>query len=418
MGAGFGGLKAARELSSLPVQVCLVDQNNYHTFQPLLYQVATAGLSPEEIAHNIRGIFHSQRNYSFRLGKVTGVNWDAGVVLLDNGLTEKFDYLILAAGSETSDFGVEGVRQYSFPLKSIEDAVRLRSHILRQFELADADPAAFGQGVLNLVVVGGGPTGVEMAGALSELVNTVLRKDHPHVDLSHASIYLIEAADKLLTPFAKPLQEYADAELRQRGVKVLLNETVERVSAQAIQLKGGSQILTHTVIWSAGVKASSLGEQLGFQLTKGGRVIVNPDLSVPGHPQVYVIGDMAASKDRIGNLYPQLAQVAIQSAQHAARQIDHKLHNQEGQSFIYHDPGSMATIGRNAAVAQFPNGWHFSGFVAWLLWLFLHLMYLVGFRNRIAVFMDWLWNYMTYDRSPRLVMNDACPKNTSVSGPG
>jgi NADH dehydrogenase len=406
VGAGFGGLRLARELERLPVQVLLVDQNNFHTFQPLLYQVATAALNPEEIGHSVRGIFHGTHNFDFHLGKVVGVDWASEELLFQNGAPERFDYLVLSAGTVTNYFGVEGVEQYSFPLKSMEEAVHLRSHIMRQFEAADADPSLVDKGILNFVICGGGPTGVEMAGSLVELIKHVLRKDYPLLDVSRAQVYLIEAQDCLLPPFAEPLRKNALKVLEGRGVQVLLSEVVTKATPDTVYLKSGKVIPTRTIIWGAGVKASPLGGHLQLELTKGGRVIVNPDLSVPNRPDVFVIGDMAASKDPEGNLYPQLAQVAMQGAKHVARQIERRQHGEPGEAFVYHDPGTMATIGRNAALAEFPNGWRFTGFIAWLMWLFLHLMYLVGFRNRVSVFIDWLWNYLTYERSPRLILYD------------
>ena len=415
VGAGFGGLRVAQELKEMPVEVLLIDQHNYHTFQPLLYQVATAALDPEEIGHSVRGIFQTQERFGFRLGKVTGVDWTAKELLLEKGNPERFDYLVLAAGTVTNFFNIEGIEEHSFPLKSMEEATRLRSHILRQFELADVAPTLIEQGALNFVIVGGGPTGVEMAGSLRELFHMVLRKDFPHLNVSKARVILVEAMDKVLLPFAEPLRQNALKTLRERGVEVMLNEAVVKATAESITLKSGKVIPTRTIIWGAGVKASPLGAAIGLETTRGGRVVVNPDLSVPDHPEVFVLGDMAASKDAQGNLYPQLAQVAIQGGKHVVRQINHRLHNEPGQPFIYHDPGTMATIGRNAAVAQFPIGWKFTGFVAWLMWLFLHLMYLVGFRNRLNVFVNWMWNYFTYDRSPRLILgpNDGPVEHTA-----
>jgi NADH dehydrogenase len=382
----------------------LIDQNNYHTFQPLLYQVATAALDPEEIGHSVRGIFQSQKAFNFRLGKVTGVDWTSKNLLLEKGNPETFDYLILAAGTVTNFFNIAGIEEHSFPLKSMEEARRLRSHIIRQFELADAAPELIEQGILNFVIVGGGPTGVEMAGSLTELFHMVLRKDFRNLDISKAQVILVEAMDKVLMPFAESLRQNALRVLQDRGVSVMLSEAVVSATAESITLKSGKVIPTRTIVWGAGVKASPLGAAMGLETTRGGRVVVSSDLSVPAHPEVFVIGDMAASKDAQGNMYPQLAQLAIQGAKHAVRQIERRMRHEVGQSFIYHDPGTMATIGRNAAVAQFPIGWKFTGFIAWLMWLFLHLMYLVGFRNRLNVFVNWMWNYFTYDRSPRLIL--------------
>lgn len=407
VGAGFGGLRLARELRRAPVEVVLVDQRNYHVFQPLLYQVATAALDPEEIAHNVRGLFHDQRNFHFRLGRVIGADWQGRQLLMAEGRPIPFDYLVLAAGAVTNDFGIPGVAQHAFPLKSLGEAVQLRSHIMCQFEQADADPSLIEAGALNFVVVGGGPTGVEMAGALVEWFQMVLRKDYPQLDVSRAHVILIEALDHLLAPFEPALRENTRRTLAERGVEVLLGEAVSEVRPDAVALKSGRVIPTRTVIWGAGVKGNPLAAAMGLDLARGGRVVVNPDLSVPGKPEVYVIGDLAASMDAQGNLHPQLAQVALQGAVHVARQIERRL-AQPGQTtgapFVYRDPGTMATIGRHAAVAQFPIGWRFTGFVAWLMWLFLHLVFLIGFRNRLNVLINWVWNYFTYDRSARLIV--------------
>jgi NADH dehydrogenase len=405
VGAGFGGLRAAKELKGLPVDVVLIDQNNYHTFQPLLYQVATAALDPEEIAHNVRGVFHRQGNFSFRLGRVAGVDWTASELAMADGAPVRFDYLVLAAGTVTSTFGVPGVEQHAFPLKSMDEAVRLRSHVMRQFEVADADPGLAGQGALTFVVVGGGPTGVEMAGALAEWFHLVLRKDYPRLDMAQARVVLLEALDGLLMPFHPSLRANARRVLERRGVEVKLGEAVAEVTSDGVRLRSGGFIPARTVVWGAGVRASPLGAALGLELSRGGRVAVNPDLGVPGHPRVYAIGDMAAGRGPDGQPYPQLAQVAIQGARHVARQIERHLRGESGQPFVYHDPGTMATIGRNAAVAQFPIGWRFTGVIAWLMWAFLHLAFLIGGRNRLNVFVNWAWNYFTYDRSQRLIVS-------------
>ncbi len=431
VGAGFGGLRLARALRRAPVEVVLVDQHNYHVFQPLLYQVATAALDPEEIAHNVRGLFHQQCNFTFRLGRVVGADWQNNHLLMAEGQPIPFDYLVLAAGAVTNDFGIPGVAQHAFPLKSIDEAVQLRSHIMRQFERADADPSLIEQGALNFVVVGGGPTGVEMAGALVEWFQMVLRKDYPQLDVSRARVILIEALDRLLAPLDAPLRENARRTLAARGVEVMLGEAVAEVQPDAVTLKSGRVIPTRTVIWGAGVKGSPLAAAMGLELTRGGRVVVNPDLSVPGRPDVYVIGDLAASRDVQGNLHPQLAQVALQGAVYVARQIERRLGERRlgerrvgagrsaqpdqsaGAPFVYRDPGTMATIGRHAAVAQFPIGWRFTGFAAWLMWLFLHLVFLIGFRNRMNVLINWVWNYFTYDRSSRLILESGAAQRAA-----
>lgn len=418
VGAGFGGLRAAKALRNAPVDVLLVDQFNYHTFQPLLYQIATAALEAEEVAYSARGIFHNQDNFNFRLARVKGTDWNARLLLVEQGEPIPFDYLILSAGASTNFFGIEGVEQHSFPLKSIPEAVNLRSHVIRQFEQADASPALVDEGALTFVVVGGGPTGVEMAGSLVELFSKVLRKDFPKLDVSRARVILLEAVDRVLAPFHESSQKVALEALQRMGVEVWLNEAVVRATADTVYLKSGREIPTRTLIWAAGVRANPLADALGLEQTRGGRVVVNPNLSVPGHPNVYIVGDMAASSYADGKLHPQLAQVAIQGAKHAARGIIRQLNGEPARPFVYRDYGIMATIGRNAAVAELPIRVRFRGFIAWLMWLFLHIMYLVGFRNRLNVFINWAWNYFTYDRSSRLIVDTESVAPKGLNQPG
>lgn len=409
VGAGFGGLEAARALRRVPVEVVLVDQNNYHTFQPLLYQVATAALEPEEIAHAVRGVFQRQANVDFRMATVTGVDFEARQVLTEAGIPISYDYLILAAGASTNDFGVPGVEANAFPLKSLSDAINLRSHVIRQFEQAALNPPCVEEGALNFVVVGGGPTGVEMAGALVELFDMVLKKDFRAMDVAQAKVYLIEMTGHVLSPFAEKLRRYAARVLKRRGVELLLETSVVEVTEEGVRLKSGEFIPTQTLIWAAGVRASRLADALSVEQGRGGRILVEPDLRITGREREFVVGDLAASRDEAGNLYPQLAPVAMQGARHAARQIEHLLKGEETEPFIYRDKGIMATIGRNAAVAEIEPGIKARGFAAWLVWLFLHLMMLVGFRNRVVVFVNWAWNYFTYDRSARMII-DALPE--------
>ncbi len=409
VGAGFGGLNAASRLENSPVEVLVIDRYNFHTFQPLLYQVATAGLEPEEIAHAVRGIFQKQRNVSFRLGEVVNVLPGEKQVELLGGDRIAFDYLILSAGATTSFFGVDGAEEHSFSLKSLLDATRLRSHLIRQFEAVDRDPTRIDDGALNFVVVGGGPTGVEMAGALVELFDLVLRKDYPSLPIERARVILVEMQDRLLGAFHEKLQRYALKTLLKRNVEVLLETGVDRVTASAVHLNDGSTIPTNTVIWAAGVRGEPIGGRIGSNLETGpaGRVILNEDLSVPGHEDIFVIGDLAGSTDDNDDLHPQLAPVAIQGGKYVAAVIDRRLRGRTAQEpFSYKDKGIMATIGRNAAVAELGGGIRTRGFSAWLMWLFLHLVMLVGFRNRVNVLVNWAWNYFTYDRSARLILDD------------
>jgi NADH:ubiquinone reductase (H+-translocating) len=405
VGAGFGGLRAATALRKAPVEVLLVDRYNYHTFQPLLYQVATAALETEEVAYAVRGIYQRQKNFDFRLASVTGVDFENRQVMVDEGPPIFYDYLILALGASTNFFGIEGVEENSFPLKSIPEAVNLRSHIIRMFEHADANPEVIEEGALNFVVVGGGPTGVEMAGSLVELFDLVLVKDFPLLEVSRARVYLVEAIDHLLAPFHEKSRENALKVLRKRGVDVLLGEAVVRATPSEVHLKSGKVIPAQTLIWAAGVRANPLSDVLGLEQARGARVVVSDNLSVPGHPEVFIVGDMAASTEPDGTLHPQIAQVALQGGKHAAGEIRRHLEGKPPKRFRYFDPGIMATIGRNAAVAELPLNLRFTGFIAWIMWLFLHLLYLVGFRNRLNVLINWGWNYFTYDRGNRLILD-------------
>lgn len=418
VGAGFGGLAAATALHRAPVEVLLIDKNNYHTFQPLLYQVATAGLEPEEIAHAVRGIYQRQRNFDFRMAEVTGIDFERKEIRFRDGDSIGYDYLILSAGAVTNDFGIRGVREFGLPLKGLTDAIRIRSHVIRQFERAAADPSLIDEGILNFVIVGGGPTGVEMAGALIELFRKVLQKDFPTLEVNRARVILVEATGRLLSAFADHLQEYTAQTLQRRGVEVMLDTSVVEVSESSVHLAPGGALPAHTLIWAAGIRAATMADHLGLQQTRGGRISVEADLSVPGHPEVFVVGDLAGSVDEKGELHPQLAPVAQQGARYAARQIMARERGRKVEEpFRYVDKGIMATIGRNAAVAEIEPGIKTKGFLAWLIWLFLHLMMLVGFRNRVQVFINWAWNYFTYDRSARMIVDVAGEDEAAGAAP-
>ena len=417
VGAGFGGLYAAKALSKAPVEVLMIDQNNYHTFQPLIYQVATAALEPDEVAHTVRAIFRRQKNFRFRQGTVNNVDWDNKQVELADDESVAFDYLIIAAGAVYNDFGIPGVKKHGFMLKSLTEAVNIRSHVLRQFERANADPSLIDEGILNFVLVGGGPTGVEMAGALSELFDRVLPRDYAELDTSRARIILVEMLDSLLAPFDEESQEYTEQVLRRRGVDIRLGEAVSEVREDEVELKSGEIIPTQTLLWAAGIRASPLVEKLEVELERGYRVKVEPDLSVPDHPYAFVIGDSAASKDEEGNMHPQVAQVAIQGGKHAAKQIQHLIEGQQTQAFSYFDKGIMAIIGRNAGIAELSEsfgGFNFRGFLGWLSWLLLHLVYLPGYQNRVNAFMNWAYSYLTFDKHARLI-TDMQPSPAEVA---
>ena len=409
IGAGFGGLEAAKALRRSPVEVTIVDRNNYHKFQPLLYEVAMAGLEPDDIAHNVRDIFRNDDNIRFRMGTVTGIDTQDQRIELDNGFIT-YDYLIVAGGAEVNYFGVAGAQEHAFPLKNVTDAVNLRHHTLRQFErydrLRQESPDTIPEGMLNFVLVGGGPTGVEMSGALVELFDT-LDRDYPDFDVrDHARVILLEMQDALLQGYDDSLQDYTHRTLETRGVDVRTSTTVEQVGADAVTLADGSQLPTQTLIWAAGVQASPLADLLGAEQTRSGQVVVSDTLALPTHDNVFVVGDMAAmERDTTSDWLPQVAQVAIQSGEHAAEQIRNDVQGRSRTDFSYSDYGQMATIGRNAAVAELAGGLKFKGIIAWLMWVVIHIAKLVGFRNRASVFMDWIYNYFTYKRHARLILD-------------
>jgi NADH dehydrogenase len=401
IGAGFGGLAAAKALHDAPVDVTLVDANNFHTFQPLLYQVATAGLDADDVAFPARGIFHRQPNVDFRMERVTGIDLDRRVVHLGEGDLD-YDNLVIAAGAVSAHYGVPGVAEHAFELKSLADAVALRSHVLRRFEQAATDPSHIDGGALTVVISGGGPTGVELAGGLAELFGSVFRKDYPNLDVRKARIVLVEMADRLLGTFAPGLSSRAQRSLTRRGVEVVLGVGVDKVEADAVHLSDGTRIPAGTLVWTAGVEASPLAQSLGVSVGRGGRIVVNPDLSLPEHPEVFAVGDIATPGGADGGL-PGVAQVAIQGGRHAGRMIEAHLDGRPTTPFHYFDKGSMATIGRHDAVAELPGGIRLTGVLGWWAWLGLHLLYLIGFRNRANVLVNWTWNYVTYDRGSRIV---------------
>jgi NADH dehydrogenase len=411
VGAGFGGLEVAKGLSSAPVDVVVVDANNFHTFQPLLYQVATAGLDADDIAHPVRGIVARHRNTDVRMGRVTWIDLDDRRVDLAEGPSLDYDDLVLAAGAVTNTYGIPGVAEHGFGLKTIGDALALRSHVLRQFERAAVAPELIDDGALTFVIGGGGPTGVELAGGLVELVERVLAKDFPTLDVRRARVVLVEPTDRVLGAFPRSLSASARRVLARRGVEVVLGVGVARADEKSVELTDGTVVPAATLVWTAGVTASPLArvlaEQLGDEaLTRGGRVVVEDDLSLPGHPEVSVIGDLAAATDVHGEPLPQLAPVAMQAGALVARNVIARAEGRPTEAFRYVDRGSMATIGRHAAVAQLPGGIRLRGTVGWLSWLLLHLVMLVGFRNRVNVLVNWAWSYLTYDRASRLILDD------------
>ena len=404
VGTGHAGLEAVKALGGADLDVLLVDRNNYHKFQPLLYQVGTAGLGPGDITQSARHLFQGQANFDFRMAKVVGVDFEAREIQVDPGPPVWYDYLILAAGASTNYFGVEGARTHGFPLKNVPDAINLRSHVIGQFEAANRNPALIEDGALAFGIVGGGATGVEMAGALVELFDRVLKRDFPGLDVNRARVVLIEASDHLMSAYKPSLQAYTRRTLERRGVEVRLNTSVERVTPQAVHFKSGEVLKTQTLVWAAGVRANPLADELGVAQTQGGRVVVDKHLTIAGHPEVFVVGDMAGGQGETGELYPQVAQVAIQQGRHAAETVLRTERGLEPQPFRYRDLGMMATIGRNAAIVQFPGGTGLTGWPAWAAWAGLHVVKLAGFRNRVSVLLNWTYNYFTYDRGPRIML--------------
>ena len=401
VGAGFGGLRAAKALSGHAYDVLLIDRHNYHCFQPLLYQVATAGLEPEQIAYPVRGIIRRWPHVRFLMANVEHIDHAAQLLTTSTGAV-KYDHLIIAAGGRTNFFNLPGVREHSFGLKTLEDAERLRNHILLTFEQAayETDSQQL-EALRTFVIVGGGPTGVEMAGALRELVRHVLTRDFPGLREHDVRIILLEAGNTILSMLPPKLQRHALARLRTMGVDVQLQTTVVRADSQHIELKDGRSIPTATLIWAAGIQGVEFGGPLKDSLARGGRVRVNPDLSLVDDPRVWIIGDLAYLEANEVAL-PQVAPVAMQQGEQVARNIIARRNGQPTTPFRYRDKGSMATIGRNAAVAHI-NGLSFSGFPAWIVWLAVHLVSLIGFRNRLVVLINWAYNYISYDRAIRII---------------
>jgi NADH dehydrogenase len=427
VGAGFGGLNAAKALAKAHVMITVIDRQNFHTFQPLLYQVATAGLSAGEIAAPIRSILRSHKNIEVLMAEVTGFDLDRRTVKTAD-FDIPYDYLIVAAGATHSYFGHDEWEPDAPGLKTIGDALEIRRRVLLAFELAERQAAA-GQTAtpLNFVVVGGGPTGVELAGTLAEIARHALAHEFRSIDPARTHILLIEGGPRLLAAYAEDLSRSAQEQLNRLGVEVRTSTTVTQIEPGAV-FAGDTRLPATVILWAAGVAASPLGKSLGVPLDRAGRVLVRSDLSIPGHPEVFVIGDLAAAKDEEGKMLPGVAPVAIQQGRFVAKLIRKELntagaplladvarsgdsssypHAQGGDfdsrpAFYYWDKGSLATIGRAAAVAEFGRI-HISGFIAWLSWLFVHILFLIGFRNRLIVFIQWAWSYVTYERGARLI---------------
>ncbi|HEY2533428.1 MAG TPA: NAD(P)/FAD-dependent oxidoreductase [Xanthobacteraceae bacterium] len=402
VGAGFGGLSAAKSLANAAVEVVVIDRQNYHLFQPLLYQVATAGLSPAEIAAPIRGMIGMYHNVTVMFGSVQSVDVAARKVLIEGGRDVPYDYLILATGAHHAYFGHDNWEPFAPGLKRIEDATKIRRRILLAFEEAEneTDPDERRR-LMNIAIVGGGPTGVELAGAIAELARRALAKDFRNIDPRDTRIILIEAGPSLLSTMPADLSNDAQRRLEKLGVEVHLNAPVTAVDAAGVTM-GTARIEARTVIWAAGVAASPAGEWIGAECDHVGRIKVNADLSLPGHPEIFAIGDTALAIDAAGKQLPGVAPVAKQQGVYLGNLIKARLRDGEVLPFHYRNYGNLATIGRKAAVIDF--GWiHLRGFVAWVIWSVAHIFFLIGFRNRIMVALNWLWAYFTFQRGARLI---------------
>jgi NADH:ubiquinone reductase (H+-translocating) len=401
IGGGFAGINAAKALAGVAVRVTLVDRKNHHTFQPLLYQVALAVLSPAEIASPIRAVLKRARNVRVILGEVTGFDPEKRVVKI-GAIELGYDYLIVAAGATHAYFGHPEWKGIAPGLKTIEDSLEIRRRVLLAFEMAEREAIAQGlHSALSFVVVGAGPTGVELAGAISDISRRYMERDFRAIDPRQARIILLEGGPRVLPAFPEDLSASAEKQLRDLGVEVRTGALVTKVEPGWVTV-GTERIPATVILWSAGVSASPLGKMLGAATDRAGRVIVDPDLTVPGHPEIFVVGDLAASKMKNGSLVPGLAPAAIQMGKFAARQIKRVLKNQPREEFHYIDKGTLATIGRSKAVADLGK-LHFSGYFAWLTWLFVHILFLIGFRNRFMVMAEWAWDYITYNHSARLI---------------
>ena len=409
LGGGFGGLSAAKTLANKPVSVTLLDRTNHHLFQPLLYQVATAGLNPADIAQPIRHILRDAGNITVVLAEVSSIDPSSKRLLTPQGRSFTYDYLIVAAGARHSYFGHEQWEGNAPGLKTLEDALELRRRILGAFETAEmAETEELRRSAQTFVIVGAGPTGVEMAGAIAELARHALAADFRNIDARKTQVILLDAAPRILPTFAEDLSASALKQLRHMGVDVRTNKTVKELNTEGVTIDG-EFIPSRTVVWAAGNAASPLARELGAATDRAGRVLVNPDLSVPNHPEIYAIGDMASFTHQTGTTLPGVSPVAIQMGRRAGQNILAQIDRRPTRPFKYFDKGSMATIGRNRAVVDLKFA-RFGGFLAWLSWLFVHLIFLIGLRNKTLVFLEWAWAYFTYSHGARLIYGAFRPK--------
>jgi NADH dehydrogenase len=405
LGGGFGGVGAAQKLKKSDVDIVLVDKNDYHTFQPLLYQVATGLLEQPAVGHPLRDLFHDQDNARVHQDVVTEIDLARREVRFKELEPQSYDYLVLGLGAEVNFFGVEGAAEHGFPLYTLTDAVRLKDHVLRTWEAADRNQALVHDGALNVVVVGGGPTGIETAGALAELYKGVFRKDYPDVPPEQARIVVVEAGPELFPMFKPDIRTYTEKALAKRGVDAMTGQVVESITPQRVTLKSGTVLPAHTLVWGAGLQGNSLVQSLGLELERGNRIGVDPELRVAGHPEVYAVGDVAAITDaKTGQVLPQLGSVALQAGEHAGKTIANRVAGKETKPFKYRDKGTMATIGRGAAVVQMLGGRTMKGKAAQVAWGTVHLALLPTNEDRAKAVVDWAGAGLTHQREARITV--------------
>jgi NADH:ubiquinone reductase (H+-translocating) len=407
LGGGFGGIGALKKLRDADVRITLIDKHNYHTFQPLLYQVATDELTPEEVGFPIRGLTRHHQNIDFHQAVVTGIDPVSKEVTMDGVAPLKYDYLILALGAVVNFFQTPGADQYALPLYTMNDAIRLKEHVLKTFEAVDKNPALIADGALNFCVVGGGSTGVEVSGALAELLRTDIERDYPNLPTEAAQVLLFEASPNLLPPFKPKLQNYARQALEERGVKVHTGTGVRKVGPNSMELANGETVKTRTLVWAAGLKANPIVHTLGVELGHGERIPVGPDLQVKDCPGAFAIGDIAVMTDgKSGKPLPGLGSTALQAGHHVGETIRRLIEGNPIEPFKYLDKGTMAQIGHGAAVTELPTGQTMTGGLAWLAWLGVHLALLNGAEERISTFVDWGWNILTREHSKRIILSE------------
>jgi NADH:quinone reductase (non-electrogenic) len=407
LGGGFAGLGAARKLEDADVEVVLVDANDYHTFQPMLYQLATGLLDTTAVAHSLRDLFQHQDNATVHQANATSIDLEARTVQFADMPSLQYDYLVIGFGAVVQFFGCEGAVENAFPLYTVEDALRLRAHVVECWEAADRDPSLVDDGALNVVVVGGGPTGIESIGALTELYRSDFAKDYRGVPAEKARLILVEAGPTLFPMFKPDIREYAQGELEERGVEVMLGERVEAVEPTRVKLASGTVLPAHTLVWGAGLQASPLAESLGVRLEKGNRVVVDPTLRLEDHPEVFVAGDIAWITDAdSGEVLPQLGSVALQAGEHAGENIKRVVAGKQPKPFEYEDKGTMAAIARGAAVAQLHGGRTMKGEMAFLAWGAVHLTLLSAWEDRTKAVVDWTWGGFTHERAGRILVGE------------